>query len=264
MSTSSSTQESRPGGQGALDHIRIVLVSPLYGGNLGSVCRAMNNMGLSDLAVVAPREGMNLEDARRMACHSQHILDQRRVFATAAEAVADCGLVAATSAREGFYRDHARTPRDWAPRLLQVAMDAPVAILFGREDSGLSNEEVALATQIIRIPSSEACPSINLAQAVMLCAYELYTAAGVFEPPEERHPEAPSELRERMFAKYRETLLKIGFMQPDTADHMMMGLRRIFSRGPLTVADCRILMGIAHQASWACDYGWRLRGGDDA
>jgi tRNA/rRNA methyltransferase len=113
------------------------------------------------------------------------------------------------------------------------------------------NEELALCTQIIRIPSDEGYPSLNVAQAVMVCCYEIFVASGTYEGPKEKSGEAPSALRERMFAMWRETLLEIGFMEMDKADHMMYGLRRILSRGTLSVDDVRIMMGIARQSRWA-------------
>jgi TrmH family RNA methyltransferase len=236
-----------------LDHIRIVLVNPIYGGNVGSACRAMMNMGLSQLVLVDPRSGMNMEDAAAMACHAGQILANRQVFDTTAEAVADCGLVAGTSNRGGLYRDHSKTPREWAPRLLEAALDTPVAILFGSEDNGLSLEDLALCTQFIRIPSSETYKSLNVAMSVMVVAYELFNAAGLFEPPQERSLECPSAMREAMFAKWRQALLDVGFMTADTADHMMLGIRRILSRGTLTEKDVQIMLGIASQTQWAAN-----------
>jgi len=243
----------------ALKNIRIVLVRPIYGGNIGAVCRAMKNMGLSDLVLVAPHPGADWEEARRRAYRAVDILERHRRFPKLAEAVADCGLVAGATARAGLYREHARTPREWAPRLLEAAQHTPVAVVFGPEDSGLTNEEIALCTQIIHIPSSTEYPSLNLSHAVIVVAYEIFLASGSFVPRTERSPEAPAELRERMFAMWREALLAIGFMEEPKADHMMMGLRRILSRGPLTVADVRILMGIARQALW-CGKELRRRG----
>lgn len=242
-----------------LHNIRVVLVRPVYGGNVGAVCRAMKNMGVRDLALVNPRNDMNWDEARQRAYRALDVLEGHRRFSSLVEAVADCGLVAGTSVRPGLYREHAQTPRDCAPRLLAAAADTSVALVFGPEDSGLTNEEIALCTQIIRIPSSEEYPSLNLSHAVMVICYELFLAAGEFEPPAERSPEAPSQLRERMFAMWREALLNIGFMDQQKADHMMMGLRRILSRGPLTVADIKILMGIARQANW-CGIQLRHRG----
>ena len=234
----------------ALENIRVVLISPIYAGNVGSVCRAMMNMGINDLAIAAPRAEFNYNEARMMACHAESVLDARKTFPTLAEAVADCGLVAGTSAREGLYRGHARTPREWAPRLVEAAAGAKVALVFGPEDNGMSNEDLALCTQIMRIPSTETYASLNLSQAVMICCYELFLAAGIFEPPSEMAVEAPSAMREALFAKWRQALLDIGFMKEDKAEHMMLGLRRIWSRGTLTDKDVDILMGIAAQTLW--------------
>lgn len=239
-----------------LDNIRIVLVSPLYGGNIGAVCRAMANMGLFDLAIAAPREiPFDMNEARMMACHATGVLESIRRFPTVAEAVADCAAVMGTSARGGLYRQHARPPREWAARALKTAHANRVALVFGPEDHGLSNEDLAICTQIIQIPTHADYSSLNLAQAVLVCAYELFVADGQYAPPQEKAPEAPTALRERMFAIWEETMLKIGFMDSDKAEHMMLGLRRIFARGTLTTDDVNILMGIARQAAWAAGPG---------
>jgi len=125
------------------------------------------------------------------------------------------------------------------------------ALVFGREDKGLTNEDLALCTQIIRIPSAPEYPSLNVAQAVLICAYEIFVASGGYEAPAEKSGLASSALRERMFAMWRRTLLHVGFMEEEKAEHMMYGLRRILSRGAWTQDDVRILMGIARQAYWA-------------
>lgn len=233
-----------------LENVRVVLVSPLYGGNVGSVCRAMGNMGLSDLAIASPGT-IDMEEAVMMACAATEILEGRREFPTLAEAIADCGQVVGTTARLGLYRSHSQTPREIAPKLLDAADTGKVAFVFGREDNGLSNEELALCTQIVQIPSTPELTSLNLSQAVLVCCYELYLASGSFEPSEEKSPEAPSALRERMFELWLKALLDIGFMKDDKADHMMLGLRRILSRGKMTEDDVKIMMGIARQAIWA-------------
>ncbi len=232
------------------ENIRIVLVNPLYGGNIGSVCRVMSNMGLSDLAIADPRE-VDQGEARMMACHAREILNSASSFDTLEEAIADCGLVIGTSARRGLYRQHAVTPREISMEALQCAEGGKVAYVFGREDKGLTNEELAICTRIVRIPTVDENTSLNIAQAVMVCCYELYVASGEYEPPEEKTGAAPSELREIMFQIWRRTLLDIGFMEEDKADHMMYGLRRVLGRGAQTVDDVKIMMGIGRQAEWA-------------
>lgn len=233
-----------------LSNIRIVLVGPLYGGNVGSICRAMANMGLSDLVLVDPAKDMNLAEARMMAVAASDILDKRRVLGTLEEAVGDCGLVMGTTVRPGLYRQHVKTPREWATAILASASVNPVALVFGRENSGLTNEELAICTNLIQIPSSLEYPSLNLAQAVMVCVYELFVASGTFELPLEKSPECPTATREHMFRMWREVLLDIGFMNDEKSDHMMLGIRRILSRAPLTTDDVNILMGIARQMAW--------------
>ena len=233
-----------------LDNIRIVLVGPLYGGNVGSICRAMANMGLSDLVLVAPAPALNFAEAKMMAVAASDILEKRREVATLEEAVGDCGLVMGTTVRPGLYRQHVKPPRDWAPRILESAASNKVALVFGRENSGLTNEELAICTNLIQIPSALDYPSLNLAQAVMVCCYEVFVASGTFEAPLEKSPECLTKTREHMFTMWREMLLDIGFMNDEKSDHMMLGLRRIFSRTPLTTDDVNILMGIARQMAW--------------
>ena len=156
-----------------LDAIRIVLVRPIYGGNVGSVCRAMMNMGLSQLTLVAPNPDMDMAAAANMACHAGEILRNRRVFGTLAEAVADCGLVAGTSNRGGLYRGHSKTPRDWAPRLLDAARSAPVALVFGAESRGLPDALLAAHPgSWVGIPiRTEHVRSLNLSSSVAIAVY---------------------------------------------------------------------------------------------
>jgi TrmH family RNA methyltransferase len=233
-----------------LNNIRIVLVEPIFGGNVGSVCRAMNNNGITDLAIVNPNQEMDWDDARKLSCNAKQQLDARTEYASLAEAVADCTVVAGTSARTGFYRDTSYTPREFAPIGLESAKNHRIALVFGREDKGLFNEELALCTHIIQIPSSELYTSLNLSHAVYVCTYEMFCAASIFKPSEEKADEASSALRERMFASWRKMMVETEFTHDQKLEHMMMGLRRIFSRGKLTVPDVKILMGLAKRSIW--------------
>jgi tRNA (cytidine32/uridine32-2'-O)-methyltransferase len=135
-----------------LNNIRIVLVGTLYSGNVGSVCRAMANMGITDLVLAAPRICDNWEEAARMAVHADAILANHRKVDSLAEAVADCSWVVGTTARGGLYRQHVKTPRELAPELLKLAAHGRVALVFGREDKGLNNEEIGICTHLIRVP----------------------------------------------------------------------------------------------------------------
>ncbi len=235
--------------QNCASKIRIVLCRPKYGGNIGSICRAMVNMGLSDL-ILANAGAFDLDEARQMACWAMPLLESARKTDTLAEALSDCNLVFGTTARQGLYRQHTRTPREWAGEIITAARSGMVALLFGPEDDGLSNTELEACHHLIRIPSTPVYPSINLAQAFMICAYELYVASGQFEAPAEKSPLADYAMKERMLAMWEKMLLQTGFMEPDKARHMMLGLRRIFARGAQTEDDVRILMGIARQTCW--------------
>jgi tRNA/rRNA methyltransferase len=238
-----------------LDNIRVVLVGTLYSGNVGSVCRAMANMGIRDLMLAGAQLCDNWEDAAKMAVHATDILDARREAATLAEAVADCAFVVGTTARGGLYRQHVKTPRDVAPELLRLAANGKVALVFGREDKGLSNDEIGLCTHLIRIPVHPDYTSLNLSQAVLLCCYELYGALGTYEPPVEKSLPAVALHKHKLMDKWREMLLLIGFMKEDKADHMMQGVQRIFSRGVYSEDDVAIMMGVARQADWAARKG---------
>lgn len=235
-----------------LENIRIVLVEPQSSGNIGSVCRAIMNMGITDLALVNPHDRHDWDEAKRLACHADEVLGNQQVFQTLEKAVADCTVVAGTSARTGMYRDHAGLPREIAPVLLDSAAHHNAALVFGREDTGLTNEELSLCTHIINIPSSELYQSLNLSHAVMVCCYELFLLAGCsdYQPPRERSAEANGEMRDRLFEAWSRMMLDTGFCKADKLEHMMMGLRRIFSRGKLTDNDVKILLGLARQSSW--------------
>ncbi len=234
-----------------LSRIRIVLVGTLYSGNIGSVCRAMANFGLSDLVLVAPACVDGWDEAAKLAVHAATILEGRRTVGTLDEAVADCVAVVGTTARLGLYRQHVRTPREAAPGLLALAAGGPVALVFGREDKGLLNGEVARCTHLLRIPADSGYVSLNLAQAVLLCAYELFLAGDSYEPPCEKSPPALASHRLKLLQMWRGMLLLIGFMDEEKADHMMQGIQRIFSRGAFSADDVNILMGVARQADWA-------------
>ena len=235
-----------------LDNIRIVLVGTLYSGNVGSVCRAMANMGLSRLTLVVPRILDGWEEGRRLAVHATDLLDARQETATLGEAVADCAAVVGTTARGGLYRATVQPPRVLAPEILRLAAQAPVAIVFGREDQGLHNDEIAQCTHLIRIPVDPRYQSLNLSQAVLIVAYELYSATGTYvSPVEEAVSLATQATKHALMAKWRQAMLDIGFMDEQKADHMMQGFQRIFSRGVRTDPDASIMLGAAHQMSWA-------------
>lgn len=243
----------------SLAHIRIVLVRPQGAANIGAVARAMKNMGLEDLVLVGPRVRRDFW-VRAMAVHAKDVLERTTVVSDLAAAVADCGVVVGTTARPGLYRAPRGTARQLAPSLVAAAITNRVAIVFGPEDHGLSNEDLKSCHQVLFIPASPAYPSLNLAQAVMIVCYELFlasdTAVGV-APPEW----APAGEVEFLFCRLQEALLRIGFLHGSNPDHIMFAFRRILGRAGLEPRDVRILLGLARQIDWYAGGGWKVMEG---
>lgn len=214
------------------------------------MCRAMKNMDITRLALVQPNPTLNFSEAQQMSMHALDVLESREQFDSLEAAVKDCQRVYGTTARKGLYRSHCKSPREWAPELLVEAAAGDVALVFGTEDSGLTNEELAMCTNVIRIPSSTWYSSLNIAQAVLICCYEIFLANEHYEAPQEHHPEAPHVMRERMFTMWHGLMKDVGFFDDDTSEHMMMAFRRIFARGKFSVADANIMMGVVRQVQW--------------
>src|SRR5262249_7014727 len=156
-------------------NIRIVLVAPSHPGNIGAAARAMKNMALSELVLVAPRQFPHPEASAR-ASGAEDVLRVARVVPSLAQALAGCGYVAATTARDRDQYFRVIDVRAAAARLVAEAQRAPAAVIFGAERSGLSNEELEMAHSLIRIPASPEYAALNLAMAVQLVTYELYRA----------------------------------------------------------------------------------------
>lgn len=236
-----------------LDDVRIVLVRPRGSANVGAVARAMKNMGLARLVLVAPRleaDGW----AEAMAVHGRDVLAAATTAATLAEAVAGCRLVVGTAARSGPFAGQTGCPRALAPEILAVARSAPVALVFGPEDHGLSNDDLKACQRLVTIPTADAYASLNLAQAVLVCAYELHlaaTAAAATAAPALPPDLAPAEQVGLLLERLETALLAIGFLNPQNPDPVMYVFRRVFARAGLGEHDVRVLLGLARQIAWA-------------
>lgn len=239
-----------------LENIRVVLVEPKGSGNIGSVARAMKNMGLRDLVLVGGGRTQSFW-ARAMAVHAADMLKEVRRFATLREAVAECGLVIGTTCRGGLYRSHSRSPREVAPEILAATGTGKAALVFGPEDHGLNNRDLKHCQGLITIPAHPGYPSLNVAQAVMICLYEIYLAA-FKDSPRPKIPRASAESVERLFDRMKTSLLKIGFLDPQNPDHILLALRRIAGRAGLEERDVRILTGLFRQIEWYAQEGWRV------
>jgi len=238
-----------------LGNIVIILVGAKYSGNVGSVARAMNNMGLSQLRLVAPQCEINAE-AHRMARSGVRILECAKKYRTLKSALRDVRFVIGTSAKTGGKRSKSRSPRLLSARILAQAAQQRVGILFGPEDTGLIDDDLMLCQMLIRIPTHSRGRSMNLAQAVMVVCYELFlglkTRARIPAPKL-----APSMQVEAMYEQLESALLDIGFLYPQNTRHMMFALRRLLGRAGLEAEDVGILRGIARQIAWSARSGCR-------
>jgi tRNA/rRNA methyltransferase len=232
----------------ALDNIRVVLVEPQHSGNIGAVARAMKNMALSRLVLVNPADHLAME-ARMMAMHAFDILQQAQVVDSLTQAIADVGYVVGTTRRLGKSRQAQQTSRSIAPLLLELAASNPIALVFGREDSGLSNDELARCHELITIPAHPSFGSLNLAQAVLLVCYEIYVSAAT-QPLASPPMLATTAEVERLYTRMQEVLRHIGFLHGSNPDRMMGYFRRFFARVGLKSRDVNVFLGVFRQIEW--------------
>jgi TrmH family RNA methyltransferase len=233
----------------SLDRIRVVLVRPREAQNVGAVARAMKNMGLARLVVVAP-EAIDEARAATLAVHAGDVLAARTTCASLAEALAGCGLVVGTSGRPTAARDGGTAPRLLAPTILAAAATNDVALVFGPEDHGLALDELQQCQHVVTIPTSDAYGSLNLAQAVLVCAYELWTATATATPVSARVL-APHARLELLYEKLAAGLEAVSFLHGEEAPVTMRRVRRMLGRAGLDDDEVQLLLGVARQMSWA-------------
>lgn len=240
-----------------LDQVRIVLVRPMGPTNLGSVCRAMMNMGLHELVLVAPRCDPADPQAIAYSTRAVELLASARIVPTISAALADCALTIAASAKGGHYRRQAGvTPFEAAGIVQQNARSgARTAIAFGPEDRGLVVEELLLFDRVLMIPASAEYPVLNLAAAVMVVCYELFQAElrTRGEPPIRKVGElADARRKEVMFERLFEALEQIGFFRAQQdPNHLRYAIRHLLGRADLTENEADILLGLAQQMLWS-------------
>lgn len=226
--------------------IRIVLVAPSHPGNIGAAARAMKNMELSELVLVQPRQFPHAEATAR-ASGADDVLARARVVGTLGEALSGCGFVAATTARERDQYFRVADVREAAARIVAEARRAPAAVVFGAERTGLTNEELETAHLLIRIPTSEAYASLNLAMAVQLVTYEIFRARGALTPASApgAAPLASAEEMQRLFQHLGQVLEEIDFRdRTQSGTHLMSRIRRFLQRAELDQNEVNILRGI--------------------
>ena len=223
-----------------------MLVAPSHPGNIGAAARAMKNMALSELVLVNPKQFPHPEATAR-ASGADDVLAAARVVGSLAEGLSGCGYVAATTARGRDQYFRVVDVRDAALHLVAAAARSPAAVVFGAERTGLTNEELESAHALVRIPASAAYPSLNLAMAVQLVAYELFRAAGsaaVSSAPLAA-PLATAQEMQRLYAHFAAVLEEIDFRdRTQSGTHLMSRIRRFLQRAELDENEVHILRGI--------------------
>ena len=234
-----------------LNNIRIILMEPAGALNVGSVARVMKNMGLYHLVLVNPQCDRLGEEARLMAVHASDILEQAEEVPTLPDALKGCQRAIATTARSRSLESPLETPRQALPWL--ITADEKNALIFGREDRGLSNEELNHAHRFVTIPSNPDYSALNLAQSVAVCAYELYQHQYESVSPikaESLSKKATLENLEGYYQHLEQTLLNIGYLYPHTVNARMEKIRRLYQRAQLTEEEVALLRGILGQMDW--------------
>ena len=230
-----------------LTHIKIVLVETTHPGNIGAVARAMKNMNMANLWLVAPKIFPSA-DATSRASGADDVLAHAHVCQSVQEAIADCQLVIGASARSRTISWPEISPRECAEKIVIAEPKQKVAIIFGRENSGLKNHELDLCHYLLRIPCNSAYSSLNIAAAVQVVCYELFVAAGVQETvtigDKDKNPKASAVQMESFYSHLYQALTDIGFMHPDKSNSIMRRLRRIYNRVQLDTKELDILRGI--------------------
>ncbi len=235
----------------ALAGVRIVLVEPAGPLNVGAIARVMKNFELNNLVLVNPQCDPLSNEAKQMAVHAGDLLESARVVATLPEALQGCTRAIATTARARTLQTPLEHPRAALPWLLEDE-ENPTALIFGREDRGLSNEELNYAQRFVCIPTNPIYPSLNLATSVAICCYEL---AQINQMPTTQIPPqldlAPMETVEAFYQQLEALLLKIGYLYPHTATSRMEKFRQLFNRAQLQKTEVAMLRGILSQMEWA-------------
>lgn len=231
--------------------VEIVLVRPSRPANVAAACRAMKNMGLRTLWLVDPKPGLDEPSARALAYGAWDVLDGSRRAASLLEAVSASGAVVGTSALEV---EGAWSPRQLAAEASSLACDRTLSLVFGPEATGLSVAERALCHRLVRIPSDPEQPSLNLAQAVLLLAYELrlaFLAGGGPTTATGTEPRASAGEVEQAVGELREGLVEIGYLDTQNPGRILAELRGLVTRAQPTPREVLLLRGLARQVAWA-------------
>jgi len=232
-----------------LSQISVVLVGPKNPGNIGSVVRAMKNNGLSDLRLVTPVDYRDHEDQKKMGYRSQEIIAASREYPTLREAVADAGTVMIATAKGGKWKKDFLSPEQAAAKTMEAAAVQRVALVFGREDKGVTVDECQLANYLIRIPMAGPYPSLNLSQAVMVVTYEVFKASRQGPATPATQKMADKAAFERLENNWWALMKDLELSEPD-GGLFHRSLKRALSRTHWTVADIAVFDRACKQVRW--------------
>ncbi len=236
----------------------VILVEPRTPGNIGMVCRAMANFGACELRLVNPCQHLHPE-AHKFAVFASTLLGEARTFPDLASALADLQFSVAATRRPGRLRGELMNLSEAPALASNLPPGGRIGLVFGREDSGLTTEEVALCSHAATIASDPHKGSLNLAQAVVVFLYEFAREGAT--PRVEAHDRPPREEMEAMFAQAREVLERIAFVNPHCPERVMNPIRRLFNRADLERAELSLLRGMWSQIAWSIrDWKGRKRG----
>jgi len=240
-----------------LDQIRIILMEPAGPINVGSIARVMKNFGFYHLVLVNPQCDPLSVEATQMAVHAKDVLESAVTVATLPAALQGCTRAIATTARVRDWETPLESPRDALPWLLEEPTQ-PVALIFGREDRGLSNEELNYAQRFVCAPTNSSYPTLNLATAVAICCYELAQGVEIHSTDHKDrevlmsgYEQASLDILEGYYQQLESLLLKIGYLYPHTAASRMEKLRQIYNRTGLQTKEVAMLRGVLRQVEWA-------------
>ena len=231
-----------------LDNIAIVLQQPRYPENIGAAARAIRNMGIRQLLVVDPRD-FDLPRVLKMATHSaRDIVEAISLHDDLKHALSPYHYVVGTTARLGGQRQVFKSPSVLAQNLIPISQENQVAIVFGPEDRGLSNEDIRYCHALVNIPTAE-FSSLNLAQAVMVMCYEMFNAGQ--EDGKKFAPRLASRHElDGMYEQLREILVRISYINPENPDYWMNSLRHFFTRLQLRAKEVSMIRGMCRQVNW--------------
>lgn len=226
-----------------LNNIRIVLIGTSHPGNIGSAARAMKTMGLSELYLVSPLKFPHPK-AQEMASAATDVVEQAVVVETLEEAVADCNLVVGTSTRSRKIPWPILSPREFAEKAAQESHKNKIAVIFGREQSGLTNEELHRCHFHIQIPSNPVYSSLNLASAVQVIAYELRVASELKVTSDWDYQLATQKEMDGFYEHLEKVLIDIDFLKATAPRQLMTRLRRLYNRAGPDEMEVNILRGM--------------------